>query len=223
MDFIKLQKLKDTYFSNQTISQMMTTVFDAATDDPYYWSDDRLLEEIEKIGWKRTYCFLYPKSETIYQKSEIEDVKPLYDVNLLAKYIINTCIEDGHPITNAQLQFLLFRIQMNAIATGVLAFQENCVIWTHNIVVPCVWYEYAINTKNKIVIFKKSISPFKEGDEFKHIVDDEIRYYWDFKPQRDKDWRYFKSLNVNLSMDSEITITPKMMKDYILGKELRNE
>jgi hypothetical protein len=36
MDFIKLQKLKDTYFSNQTISQMMTTVFDAATDDPYY-------------------------------------------------------------------------------------------------------------------------------------------------------------------------------------------
>lgn len=223
MDFIKLQKLKDTYFSNQTISQMMTTVFDAATDDPYYWSDDRLLEEIEKIGWKRTYCFLYPKSETIYQKSEIEDVKPLYDVNLLAKYIINTCREDGHPITNAQLQFLLFRIQMNAIATGVLAFQENCVIWTHNIVVPCVWYEYAINTKNKIVIFKKSISPFKEGDEFKHIVDDEIRYYWDFKPQRDKDWRYFKSLNVNLSMDSEITITPKMMKDYILGKELRNE
>lgn len=223
MDFIKLQKLKDTYFSNQTISQMMTTVFDAATDDPYYWSDDRLLEEIEKIGWKRTYCFLYPKSEIIYQKSEIEDVKPLYDVNLLAKYIINTCREDGHPITNAQLQFLLFRIQMNAIATGVLAFQENCVIWTHNIVVPCVWYEYAINTKNKIVIFKKSISPFKEGDEFKHIVDDEIRYYWDFKPQRDKDWRYFKSLNVNLSMDSEITITPKMMKDYILGKELRNE
>ena len=48
MDFIKLQKLKDTYFSNQTISQIMTDVFDAATDDPYYWSDDRLLEEIVK-------------------------------------------------------------------------------------------------------------------------------------------------------------------------------
>ena len=203
MDFIKLQKLKDTYFSNQTISQMITDVFDAATDDPYYWSDDRLLEEIEKIGWKRTHCFLYPKAETICQKSEIEDVKPLYDVNLLAKYIINTCIEDGHPITNAQLQFLLFRIQMDAITRGVLAFQENCVVWTHNIVVPYVWYEYAINTKNKIVIFEKSIYPFK--------------------PQRDKDWRYFKSLNENLSMDSEITITPKMMKDYILEKELRNE
>lgn len=78
MDFIKLQKLKDTYFSNQTISQMMTDVFDAATDDPYYWSDDRLLEEIEKIGWKRTHCFLYPKSETIYQKSEL-----MFGMNML--------------------------------------------------------------------------------------------------------------------------------------------
>ena len=47
------------------------------------------------------------------------------------------------------------------------------------------------------------------------------------EPTADKpvaqDWRYFKSLNVNLSIDSEITITPKMMKDYILEKELRNE
>lgn len=210
--FIRLQKLKDTYFPKQTVSQMITDVFSATTEDPYDWSDDRLLDEIEKVGWEKTHKFLY-------SKSKVKDVEPLYDVNLLAKYIINTCIEDDHPITNAQLQYLLFRIQMNSITLGTLAFQENFVVWAHNIVVPYVWYEYAINVKDKIVIFEKVASPFKEGDEFRHIVDDEIHYCWNFKPQDDRAWRYFKSLNEKLSIDSEITITPKMIKDYILGKD----
>lgn len=210
--FIRLQKLKDTYFPKQTMSQMITDVFSATTEDPYDWSDDRLLEEIEKVGWKKTHKYRYKKSKT-------NDVKSLYDVNLLAKYIINTCIEDEHPITNAQLQYLLFRIQMNSITLGTLAFQENFVVWAHNIVIPYVWYEYAINVKDKIVISKKATSPFKEGDEFKHIVDDEIHYCWNFKSQDDRAWRYFKSLNKKLSTDSEIIVTPKMMRDYILGKD----
>lgn len=210
--FIRLQKLKDTYFPKQTMSQMITDVFSAATDDPYDWSDDRLLEEIEKTGWKKTHKYRYEKLKT-------NDVEPLYDVNLLAKYIINTCIKDGHPITNAQLQYLLFRIQMNSITLGTLAFQENFSVWAYNIVVPYVWYEYAIYMKNKIVIPHKAVSPFKEGDQFKHIVIDDIKLHWNSNPQNDRSWKHFKALNESLSTNSEITITPKMMKDYILGKD----
>lgn len=208
--FIRLQKLKDTYFPKQTMSQMITDVFSATTEDPYDWSDDRLLEEIEKVGWKKTHKYRY-------QQLEVKD-KPLYDVNLLAKYIINTCIEDDYPITNTQLQYLLFRIQISAILKGKLAFRENFEVWAFNIVVPYIWYEYAINIRDRIVIFEKTTSPFKKGDKFQPIVDKIIRRYRRFDPTADTIWRYFKSLNEENKSASSIVITPKMIKEHLFQK-----
>lgn len=207
--FIRLQKLKDTYFPKQTMSQMITDVFSATTEDPYDWSDDRLLEEIEKVGWKKTHKYLYQKSE---------DIEPLYDVNLLAKYILNTCIEDNYPITNTQLQYLLFRIQTSAILKGKLAFRENFEVWAFNIVVPYVWYEYVVFAKNKITIHQKANLPFKEGSEFHFLVDKLIRLCRSHEPEEDVVWKHFKSLNEDNKTASSIVITPKMIKEYLYRK-----
>lgn len=60
----------------------------------------------------------------------------------LAKYIVSKCIDDDKPISNLQLQKILFYIQKDFIKRGKLAFPDDIKAWQFGPVVPDVYYHY---------------------------------------------------------------------------------
>ena len=67
----------------------------------------------------------------------------MYPVLELAKYIVVKCINDQHPISNLQLQKILYYIQRNFLQkTGNAAFSESIEAWPFGPVVPEVYYYF---------------------------------------------------------------------------------
>ena len=61
----------------------------------------------------------------------------------LAKYIVNKCVEDNHPITNLQLQKILYYIQREHLRKyNECAFIDPIEAWQFGPVVPLVYYEF---------------------------------------------------------------------------------
>lgn len=60
----------------------------------------------------------------------------------LSKYIVSKCIKDGHPISNLQLQIILYYIQESFLKEkGVRAFSDDIESWRYGEpVVPNVYY-----------------------------------------------------------------------------------
>lgn len=61
----------------------------------------------------------------------------------LAKYIVTKCIEDKQPITNMQLQKILYCIQKDFLKRGKLAFGDNIESWQFGPVVPNAYYQFS--------------------------------------------------------------------------------
>ncbi|CCX87761.1 uncharacterized phage-associated protein [Clostridium sp. CAG:590] len=62
----------------------------------------------------------------------------------IAKYIVDKCMQQRRPITNLQLQKILYYVQINFIRLlDYPAFGENIEAWQYGPVVPDVYYEYA--------------------------------------------------------------------------------
>lgn len=85
----------------------------------------------------------------------------------LSKYIIFKCIKDDYPISNLQLQNILFYIQKDFLNRGKIAFAEDIEAWPFGPAVPDVYYyfcgfgampisilngEYSVNAQDKEVI-----------------------------------------------------------------------
>lgn len=63
-----------------------------------------------------------------------------------AIYIVKKCIEDHHPISNLQLQKILYFIQREYLKTGKgPAFVDDFEAWQFGPVVPAVYYNYCGN------------------------------------------------------------------------------
>lgn len=61
----------------------------------------------------------------------------------LAKYIVNKCTLDRLPVSNLQLQKILYYIQVYELKTyNKLAFEENIEAWQFGPVVPEVYYHF---------------------------------------------------------------------------------
>lgn len=60
----------------------------------------------------------------------------------IAKYIINKCTLDDHPISNLQLQKILYYIQKDFLQNGYEAFEDEIEAWQFGPVVPDVYYHY---------------------------------------------------------------------------------
>lgn len=60
----------------------------------------------------------------------------------LSKYIISKCIDDGHPISNLQLQKILYYIQKDFLSRDDIAFSDDIEAWQFGPVVPNVYYYY---------------------------------------------------------------------------------
>lgn len=60
-----------------------------------------------------------------------------------ARHIVRKCIDDRKPISNLQLQKILFFVQKNFLKrTGFVAFYEHFEAWKFGPVVPCVYRRF---------------------------------------------------------------------------------
>ena len=67
-----------------------------------------------------------------------------YPVLELAKYIVSKCIKEKHPITNLQLQKILYCVQRDFLQKlDKLAFPESIEAWAFGAVVPEVYYYFS--------------------------------------------------------------------------------
>ena len=49
----------------------------------------------------------------------------MYNAIDLSKYIVSKCVTDGHPISNLQLQKILYYIQKDFLQRDEVAFSDN--------------------------------------------------------------------------------------------------
>ena len=68
----------------------------------------------------------------------------MYKAIDVARYVVQKCIDLGHPITNVQLQLLLAYIQPDW-DEGRLVFADNIERWDFGPCIPNVYYEYGNN------------------------------------------------------------------------------
>ena len=66
----------------------------------------------------------------------------MYNAIDLAKYIVSKCIKDSHPISNLQLQKILYYIQKDFLQRNEMAFPDDIEAWQFGPVVPNVYYYY---------------------------------------------------------------------------------
>lgn len=69
----------------------------------------------------------------------------MYTAMDLSKYVIQKCIDDNQPISNLQLQKILYYIQKDFLRRGDIAFQDEFEAWQFGPVVPDVYYRYCGN------------------------------------------------------------------------------
>lgn len=67
----------------------------------------------------------------------------MYSASDLSRYIINQCMVNGNPISNLQLQKILYYIQRDSLQKyNVPAFEDRIEAWRFGPVVPSIYYEY---------------------------------------------------------------------------------
>lgn len=79
----------------------------------------------------------------------------------VAGYVVTKCIEDEKPISNLQLQKILYYIQHEILKThGVALIDEEFEAWKFGPAIPIVYYEYSYLGAFKI---------YKKWDNFENI------------------------------------------------------
>lgn len=66
----------------------------------------------------------------------------MYAAIELSKYIVTKCVNDDYPISNLQLQKILFYIQKEFLKLGNIAFSDDIEAWPFGPVVPNVYYQF---------------------------------------------------------------------------------
>lgn len=90
----------------------------------------------------------------------------------LARYILKKCIDEDHPISNLQLQKILYYIQECFLKEkGRKAFSEPIEAWQFGPVVPEVYDEYRIYGGRTIVWIPDDSSIVWKDDKDKALID----------------------------------------------------
>ena len=66
----------------------------------------------------------------------------MYNAIDLAKYIVTKCYDNDNPISNLQLQKILFFVQKDFLLRDDIAFLETIEAWQFGPVVPVVYYHF---------------------------------------------------------------------------------
>lgn len=90
------------------------------------------------------------------------------DAITVAKYIINRCTEDNEPISNLQLQGILYIIQKTFLRAGIPAFEDEFEAWQIGPVILRVYNSYCGFGALRIRLFFPDV---QVPDEFRKIAD----------------------------------------------------
>ncbi|NFG59619.1 DUF4065 domain-containing protein [Clostridium botulinum] len=91
----------------------------------------------------------------------------MYTALEIAKYIINKCIKLNRPVSNLQLQKILYYVQGEYMKqnNGNSLFEDDIVAWQYGPVVPEVYYNYNFysssdisNIQEEVKLLPKEIS-----------------------------------------------------------------
>lgn len=66
----------------------------------------------------------------------------MYKALEIAKYIIDKCTRENNPVSNLQLQKILYYIQKAFLQSEMEAFSDEIEAWQFGPVVPNVYYKY---------------------------------------------------------------------------------
>lgn len=95
----------------------------------------------------------------------------MYKALDLANYIVDKCIKDDAPITNLQLQRILYFIQKDFLKRGSQAFSDYIEAWEFGPVVPNVYF-YFCGFGAMFISISKGAVPNLTSD--KNIIDNII-------------------------------------------------
>lgn len=73
-------------------------------------------------------------------------MKSRCDATVLARYIVQKCYQDGHPISNLQLQKILYFLQImygKSTQGKELLFENEFEAWPYGPVIPAVYDEFS--------------------------------------------------------------------------------
>jgi uncharacterized phage-associated protein len=87
----------------------------------------------------------------------------VYSAVDLSKYIVTMCVNDGCPITNLQLQKILYYTQKDYLDRGCQAFSDPIEAWKFGPVVREAYYYFCGN--GAMPIFSKYDTTIKDEDK----------------------------------------------------------
>ena len=105
-----------------------------------------------------------------------------YKAMKIANYIIRKCSEDGCPITNLQLQKIMYFLQREYLQSkNVPLFDDEIQAWQFGPVVPEVYYRYCVFGAMPITIIDKMADLNKcDADIINPIIEEKRKLYpWD--------------------------------------------
>ena len=113
----------------------------------------------------------------------------MYNAIDLSKYIVSKCVTDGHPISNLQLQKILYYIQKDFLQRDEVAFSDNIEAWQFGPVVPNVYYHYCGFGAMPISIIKDAFSIVSSDSIFINKIVEEKRNLnpWDMVAETHKE------------------------------------
>lgn len=89
----------------------------------------------------------------------------MYSVIEIAKFVISYCMGKGTPISNLQLQKILYYLQVYYLRKGYSLFKEEIYAWQHGPVVPEAYYMFSGYGASKIQnIYSTEISPQMQAE-----------------------------------------------------------
>lgn len=108
---------------------------------------------------------------------EEQEVNYMYKALDIAKYVVNKCTVEEHPVSNLQLQKILYYIQKTFLDSDMIAFEDEIEAWQFGPVVPDVYYKYcgfgsmSIRMKYNVNIERKYANIIDPIVKVKRILD----------------------------------------------------
>ena len=111
----------------------------------------------------------------------------IYSALYLAKYIIDKCAKDEYPISNLQLQKILYQLQKELLKKGTVLINDDFQAWAYGPVVPKVYFEFC-SYGAKCIDEKYDV---KIEKQIKHVIDPIIE-----KLRKDEPWELVKQTHL---------------------------
>lgn len=100
-----------------------------------------------------------------------EGVSCMYNAIDVAKYVVTKCENESCPISNLQLQKILYYIQKEYLQGDDIAFGDNIEAWQFGPVVPDVYYAFSGFGSMPITMKYRFEITQKDKDKFDPIIE----------------------------------------------------